>query len=368
MKKIDETKAYIYSPFGIGDLIISYGLRKYIERAYNVTLVYIVKPSHEPIAEMMSMTQYIVGTLTEEEIEYSSKKIHCPVSGEIFILHPAFHNNGEINRDFLNFEIGFRSSFCKLLGLDESETFLDITVTCNDGILNESRQQLINSKIVIILPEMNSASEYENLSTVFFEKIVEKYVQLGWHPLVNLTKDKQSILSKYKYDFSIEEIVVLAKKGCKIIAMRSGLTDLLYTIAVDMTVIFPNVAFWKLFNFSEIFPTKINPNIKEVIVDYEELLRRRGYNSCAIFGKGYVGKRIYYSLKEKNFKIDFWIDNNVVENNSESPVFKVSDVLPKTDVIIISVSFDVEIIKCRLKQYYSCDVLDLHELTNDFNI
>ena len=91
-----------------------------------------------------------------------------------------------------------------------------------------------------------------------------------------------------------------------------------------------------------------------------EYLNDKGYQSVAIYGFGYLGELLYKDLRHFDVSVDYIIDN--VAKNKDIKILSLKDELPKTDVIVVAVSYDYKNIENRIKTKVNVPVIFLEEL------
>ena len=91
-----------------------------------------------------------------------------------------------------------------------------------------------------------------------------------------------------------------------------------------------------------------------------EYLNDKGYRSVAIYGFGYIGELLYKDLRHFDVSVNYIIDN--AAKNKDIRIFSLKDDLPKTDVIVVAVSYDYENIETRIKSKVNVPVVFLEEM------
>lgn len=340
---LETDKCYFIVPYGLGDALITCGLKDAIEEKYKCKFVPIIKPSHETVVKMYGINEYIVHEFTQEELNSIGTSQKCPQKGHLFVAHPAFTENKDIDSKFLRHEIGFVEMFTLHFGLEKD---IDISKPLRLPAIDIDIKKRLNisslDNVILIAPEMKSASENERIGDAYFIKLIENFKRIGIDVVVNADIHKK-LYEDDIYDLSLDEIVYLSANCKKVICQRSGLADLLYNFANDMDVLYPNRAFYDLFHLENIFK-KPNSKVRELTVNLGHTLENKGINRIAIYGYGNVGKRMEYSLKKENIKIDYFIDNNT-SLKTDIPVFSSQDNWNDTETIIVSISDDTHIIE-----------------------
>ncbi len=332
---IDKNSVHVIIPYGIGDATIICGLKSAIEERYGYKIIPVVKPTHEVVMQMYDIKQYELCAFSEKELKKIGMDSDRPTVGKYFVAHPAFCSDLELDRNFLNHKIGFVEMFLRHFGIEENLIPHPPKFIPNEP--KDLKLRLGVSKyedIVLFAPELKSAAVHERIQDEWFLREAEYLKSQGCKVIVN-TDFYRDIYANFQVELSLEELIFLGCRAGKVISQRSGFCDIIYEFVENMDIIYPNRAFYDLFNMSRIFE-KRNPNVRERIISISKELRRRGYKKAAIYGYGNVGKRIYYSLKKVNYAVDFVIDQNP-ELVCDIRCFKLGDVLPETDVILIAV-------------------------------
>ncbi len=335
---------YMIVPYGIGDAIILCGLKNSIEAQYGMKVIPVIKPSHEIVVRVYGITDYQIMVLGEKELHRISKKNPTPVPGEYFVAHPAFANK-QLDNAFLNHEIGFVDMFCRHLGIEEGLKIDKLLFDPKDvAAINEDELQgkigiSDYKKVLLVAPELKSASEAERVQDEWFERIIKDYENRGYKVIVNADAHR-NYYEKQVVDLSLDELAYLGTRVGKIIAARSGFCDLVYGYASDMEIFYPNKAFYDLFNMKQIF-ANVNTKVSENIVSISEQLTKRGIKNVAIYGYGNVGRRIRYSLEKEKFPIRYLIDKQRIEDGV-LPYYRCDDALPMVDAVLITISDGVD--------------------------
>ena len=117
-------KANFVCPAGLGDTLILCGLRRAIEKKYNVSIHYFIKPTQEIVMKMYGIKDYSIKIFdTEELVKLSNINSDIKV-GEYFVAHPFYMLNGnELLIDFYEFRISFIDMYKKAFGLDNNVEF-----------------------------------------------------------------------------------------------------------------------------------------------------------------------------------------------------------------------------------------------------
>ncbi len=90
-------------------------------------------------------------------------------------------------------------------------------------------------------------------------------------------------------------------------------------------------------------------------------LEKRNIHVIAIYGMGIFGRHLVRELEKTNVKVHYGIDMKVKDRYRDIPVYRL-DNNNSVDAVINTVSYDEQNIMRKLKQYYTCPILNLSEL------
>lgn len=91
-------------------------------------------------------------------------------------------------------------------------------------------------------------------------------------------------------------------------------------------------------------------------------LKDKGIQRVAVYGAGYLGKRLRGELKEFDIEIRFYIDRNAEYLTEEIPVFKLSDAPADVDAVIISLVKNYDTVRSLLEEKYDVKIYTLEEI------
>ena len=356
---------YMIVPYGIGDAMILCGLKSVIEKQYGAEVIPVLKPSHELVAKMYDIGNYLVRSFNIEELlQIASEQNLLP--GKMFVAHPAFTKR-KLDEDFLNHKLGFVEMFREFLGIENGD---GITLPkFGPEYVSEIDEEALKIKIgvsnfddvILVAPEIKSASESERIQDEWYLNKIHEYEKHGYKVVVNCDAHRSNY-TEHAVDMTLDELAYLGTKAKKVISVRSGFCDLIYLYSKSMDVLYPNVAFYDLFCMKQIF-ANIESRTRELIVNISELLKRREYKNVALYGYGEVGKRILYSLNKEGFYVKYVIDKSAEKINDVDAYYP-SDKLPDVDVVLVTILIDVNEIR-KMMQLQSKEVVFLKELMED---
>lgn len=91
-------------------------------------------------------------------------------------------------------------------------------------------------------------------------------------------------------------------------------------------------------------------------------LKELGFESVAIYGYGYMGKQLYYRLKDSEIEVSYIIDRNRNLKVDDVDIIHPEKKLPKIDVILVSVVDDYFNILKLLRKENDTAVRSLEEI------
>lgn len=96
-----------------------------------------------------------------------------------------------------------------------------------------------------------------------------------------------------------------------------------------------------------------------------EILKNRGYYSCAIYGYGNIGQCVYTDLIQHGYDLSYIVDKNVdqiIDKESlQCKIYSLEDEFPKTDLMIITPVFYYEEILMDIEKKIDCPIISLDD-------
>lgn len=94
-------------------------------------------------------------------------------------------------------------------------------------------------------------------------------------------------------------------------------------------------------------------------------LDKRGIKKAAVYGDGYIGKRLMGELREYGIEVVFFIDRNAGYLEEDVPVYRLEDAPADTDAVIISMVQGYEEVRERLREKYGSGVWAVSEIIGE---
>ena len=101
---------------------------------------------------------------------------------------------------------------------------------------------------------------------------------------------------------------------------------------------------------------------RETGCPFGKRLRDKGIQRVAVYGHGYLGKRVMGELREYQIETAFFIDRNADYLKEEVPVYKLEDAPDDIDAIIISLVQNYNPVKRSLKEKYNIRIYTIKEI------
>lgn len=101
---------------------------------------------------------------------------------------------------------------------------------------------------------------------------------------------------------------------------------------------------------------------RETGYSFGKRLRNMGIQHIAIYGNGYLGKRLMGEAEEYHVKTVFFIDRNADYLKEDVPVYKLEDAPDNIDAIIISLVQNQSTVRSILKKKYNVGIYTIEEV------
>lgn len=102
--------------------------------------------------------------------------------------------------------------------------------------------------------------------------------------------------------------------------------------------------------------------IKQENKNLSEYLKKKNYNTIAIYGMSYAGKRLLEELRESNIYVKYGIDRNADNMYLDIDVVSPEAFLEKVDAVIVTSIFFISEIEKQLADKLSCPILSLEDI------
>lgn len=91
-------------------------------------------------------------------------------------------------------------------------------------------------------------------------------------------------------------------------------------------------------------------------------IKRSGIRKAAIYGDGYLGKRLMAELEEQHIEVSFFIDRNADYLEERVPVYRLENAPEGIDAVIVSLVQNAESVKGALERKYAFKIYTVTEV------
>lgn len=103
----------------------------------------------------------------------------------------------------------------------------------------------------------------------------------------------------------------------------------------------------------------LNRNNEKKISDY---LEKKGIQRVAIYGMGYVGKKLYEELSDEHIEIAYLIDKNKNIHIDDKFIKSPDEELDLVDAIIVTAIYDFEEVRDMMEERCSSPIISLSDI------
>lgn len=97
----------------------------------------------------------------------------------------------------------------------------------------------------------------------------------------------------------------------------------------------------------------------------EEYFIRNSYKRIAVYGMGYVGRRLVEELKDSEIETVYGIDRNAANIYSEIKVVTMDEELANVDVVVVTLVDDFDQVSDLLSKELRCPVIAIEDIVNE---
>lgn len=102
--------------------------------------------------------------------------------------------------------------------------------------------------------------------------------------------------------------------------------------------------------------------LKESKKSLEEFFVKNEYKRIGIYGLGHLGRHLMEELNGTEIKVEYFIDRRGGVSEYDIQVLKPDEILPEVDAIIVTATFEYNVIKKKIKTRLLCPVISLKEV------
>lgn len=253
--ELSDDKYYYYCCASLGDTMITLSLKDELEYKLNSKIIFILKNTHEIIAKMYDIRDYILLNTIEMKEKIEGMLSLNPKKGSIYAAHPCLHpelaeffepiKSHKSTRKFLSWIYNF-------FGLEISHKvklplfYPSIT----DELMDKLSCIGPLNKIVLISPE---AISMPALPENFWIRLVKDIRCRDLIPVSNVIDVNNSIKGSLYVKLDINEALRLGLYCKEVHSIRSGFCDLLFSRNKDLHVYYPTEESYYIYSMNDMF-------------------------------------------------------------------------------------------------------------------
>jgi hypothetical protein len=242
-------------PYGLGDTMYVCALKSAIEKKYNASIHFIIKPMHEIIMYMYDIVSYSIYQFNGAEVYSIAKNNYCPQKGRLYVAHPAFGANAGLTKN----SITITQMFLRFFQLDE-----------NIVPLEPLRYPKIKESIAAEFPNLNNtalllpeARDAPPLKHSFWKNLAGELREKGFNVLQSYSNKHFQIEGVSALPDDLPSVIAAAVTCPVVYSLRNGLCDLIAAKVRHLTIFYPTQDYFRLFYIE-------GKTIETVLVDMEE--------------------------------------------------------------------------------------------------
>ena len=252
---LSDDKYYYYCCASLGDTMITLSLKDELEYKLNSKIIFILKNTHEIIAKMYDIRDYILLNTIEMKEKIEGMLSLDPKKGSIYAAHPCLHP--ELAEFFEPIKSHtstrkFLSWICNFFGLEISHKVK--SPLFYPSITDELMDKLLCigplNKIVLISPE---AISMPALPENFWIRLVKDIRCRDLIPVSNVIDVNNSIKGSLYVKLDINEALRLGLYCKEVHSIRSGFCDLLFSRNKDLHVYYPIEESYYIYSMNDMF-------------------------------------------------------------------------------------------------------------------
>lgn len=252
---LSNDKYYYYCCASLGDTMITLSLKDELEYKLNSKIIFILNNTHEIIAKMYDIRDYILLNTIEMKEKIEGMLSLNPKKGSIYAAHPCLHpelaeffepiKSHTSTRKFLSWIYNF-------FGLEISHKVK--SPLFYPSITDELMDKLLCigplNKIVLISPE---AISMPALPENFWISLVKDIRCRDLIPVSNVIDVNNSIKGSLYVKLDINEALRLGLYCKEVHSIRSGFCDLLFSRNKDLHVYYPTEESYYIYSMNDMF-------------------------------------------------------------------------------------------------------------------
>ena len=105
--------------------------------------------------------------------------------------------------------------------------------------------------------------------------------------------------------------------------------------------------------------------IKQKGKNLKPYFEKNNYKKIAVYGMGYVGKRLLNELKDSEIEVAYGIDKNASSMSADIKLITMDDDFEEVDAVVITVLTDFDDICDALSRKINCPFISIEDIVNE---
>jgi hypothetical protein len=260
----------IICPYGIGDTYIVAALSRALSERYGRSIVLAVKPSHVAVAELFagSVSRVVSCGVTALELGRIGDWNDF-LDGNLLVGHPSI-----LRKQFLFPMVGISS----LNFLDCYKLYFGLSLQCQlqppqvGAVATGKAKAVMESlklpqgRTVVLCPACVST---DHLPADFWSELAAAVTEAGFTACTNIAGVEPCIAGTIPATVELEAMIPFVEQAGHVVAVRSGLCDLISSARCNNVVIYPDQpwAYGTVYSGTSVVSMGLGPDIKEYVYD-----------------------------------------------------------------------------------------------------
>jgi hypothetical protein len=269
---LSQSEFYFICPGGLGDTFIACLLaEEFLKNHPGKKINLIIKPGQKDIPVLFPTINKIYFLPPQDPYQYNLFK--KPAPGKLFFCHPRVNPQvlAAIGKDNFTLFDAYRTILKLPANREQTAASPQISPALRNSALEKFKNyNLPPGKTAILCPQANSL---ETLPLEFWEKLAQNLKKNNWTVCTNVIGKEVPVKDTVPINFSIAEAIPFAELAGRVIALRSGLCDILSSAEIRLEILYPDQPWCggTIFSGASLKLMKISKNAREYILDKNNL-------------------------------------------------------------------------------------------------
>lgn len=263
---IDKNSMGLVLPYGLGDTYIICSLiSDFIKLNKIQNLFLIVKPGHDEVIKLFNLSVKTVVVKNMSEVIHLCKLFGQKKLGNIYVAHPNYIKDSSLTSliGYKGFNLADMYRAMLNIPLDSSLQLPRSPKKMSDSHFR--KLGLVKHKSIILFPEANSI---DAINSQIWESIADYYKKSGFFVFSSVSKSINVVKGTQSVNIPIANIREVASFGGYVIALRSGICEVMSTSKAKMMVLYPDIDWYSgpFILGSSLVKMQLNTTVTEIVV------------------------------------------------------------------------------------------------------